>query len=421
MEEKFLIKGGKKLKGEIEISGCKNAATPILAATLLTEEDCIIDNLPLIEDIFSMIEILQNLGAKIEWQNKKRIKVNTKNINLKNINKKTIQKLRSSILILGPLLARFGKIELPQPGGCIIGSRPIDAHIRGLEEIGVKSQQNKDYYSFQIKEIKNNKITLPEFSVTATENILLFSSILKQTTTLKIAAIEPHVQDLALVLNKMGAQINLLPDHTFQIKGKEKLSGFYHSIISDPVEAGTYLILAGATGGEIKVKKINPEHLAIVIEKLQEFGIKIIEKKNEIIAIGPKKLKSVSKIQTLPYPGLPTDLQCAFGALATQSPGATLIHDPMYEGRLKYLEEINRMGGNIIFCDPHRAIITGPTHLFGRDIKNYDLRGGTALIIAALIAQGESTIDNIYQIDRGYEKIETKLRKIGANIKRIKI
>jgi len=421
MEEKFLIRGGQKLKGEVEVSGCKNAATPILAATILTKEDCIIDNLPLIEDIFSMIDILKNIGAKIEWLGKRRVKINTKNINIKNINKKTIQKLRSSILILGPLLTRFGKITMPQPGGCIIGSRPIDAHIKGLAETGVKIRQNKDYYSFQLQKIKNNKVTLPEFSVTATENILLFSSRLPQDTTLKIAAIEPHVQDLSLVLNAMGAKIELLSDHTFQIRGKEKLSGFCHSIISDPVEAGTYLILAGTMGGTIKVKKINPEHLAIVIEKLNEFGIKIIETKDEIIAVGPQKLKSVSKIQTLPYPGLPTDLQCAFGVLATQAPGATLIHDPMYEGRLKYLEEINRMGGNIIFCDPHRAIITGPTPLFGRDIKNYDIRGGTALIIAALIAEGQSTIDNVYQIDRGYEKIEVKLKKIGANIKRIKV
>jgi len=426
--EVFEIKGPNKLQGEIEVFGCKNAATPILVATLLTDKPCVIKNIPLIEDIFRMVELMKGIGAEVDWIGKRALRIQAKNINPDSLNPDLVNKLRSSILFLGPLLSRFKKVSMPQPGGCVIGARPIDAHIEAMKEIGaiVEEKDNRLIFKMnrsrtKINLVRDREIILPEFSVTATENVLLSSSLIEEKTIIKIAALEPHVQDLILVLRKMGAEIKYLGPHEIEIKGKKKLKGFNHSIIYDPVEAGTYLILAGVTGSKFKVKNVNTSHLDLVIKKLKDFGMSFEIKENEIIADGRNKLKAVSKIQTMPYPGIPTDLQCNFGVLATQAEGVTLIHDPMFEGRLKYLEELNQMGAKIVICDPHRALVFGKTKLFGKAIKTYDLRGGAALILAALAASGKSTIDNIYQIDRGYERIEEKLKKLGAKIERKKL
>ena len=423
--EIFEIIGPNKLKGEIEVLGCKNAATPILAATLLTDKPCIIENLPLIEDIFRMIELLKSVGAEVDWVGKRALKIQAKNINPDGLNPDLVNKLRSSILFLGPLLSRFKKVSMPQPGGCLIGVRPLDAHLEAMEEIGAEVEKENGKLTFKMNKtrakinlVRGKEIVLSEFSVTATENVLLSSSLVEKKTIVKIAALEPHVQDLILVLRKMGAEIKYRGPHEIEIKGKKKLNGFRHHIIYDPVEAGTYLILAGATGSKFKIKNANPNYLDLVIKKLKNFGMTFEIKKDGIIADGRNKLKAVSKIQTMPYPGIPTDLQCAFGVLATQAEGATLIHDPMFEGRLKYLEELNQIGAKIVICDPHRALIFGKTKLFGKAIKTYDLRGGAALILAALAATGKSSIDNVYQIDRGYEKIEKRLQELGARIKR---
>lgn len=415
----FKISGPNKLKGEIEVRGSKNAATPILAATLLTDKPCIIKNLPLIEDVFRMIEILQKLGAEINWLEKREIKIQAKNIQPDNLDEKLVCQLRSSVLLVGPLLARFKEFSLPQPGGCLIGSRSIDTHLEALKELGAEAEKKDDHFVFKLKKFKPVEIVLPEFSVTATENLLLAASLIPQKTIIKIAALEPHVQDLIAVLQEMGAEIKITGLHQIEIKGKKELKGFEHSLIFDPVEAGTYLILAGVTGSKFKVKNAEVFHLDLVLKKLRDFGMKFEIEKDGIIADGQGELKAVSKIQTMPYPGIPTDLQCNFGVLATQAQGKTLIHDPLFDGRLEYLKELNQMGAKVEFCDPHRAIISGPTKLSAKDIKTYDLRGGAALILAALIASGESTIDNIYQIDRGYEKIEERLQKLGAKIERI--
>ena len=418
--EIFEIKGPNELKGEIEVRGSKNAATPILAATLLTDKPCVIKNLPLIEDVFRMIELIKGLGADVDWAGKRALRIQAKNINPDGLDPDLVNKLRSSILFLGPLLSRFKKVSMPQPGGCVIGARPIDAHIEAMKEIGAVVEEKDDKLFFKLNEkSKDREIILPEFSVTATENVLLSSSLVEKKTIIKIIALEPHVQDLILVLKKMGADIKYLGPHEIEIKGKKKLKGFDHSLIYDPVEAGTYLILAGVTKSKFKIKNINMSHLDLVIKKLKDFGMGFEIKKDGIIADGRNKLKAVSKIQTMPYPGIPTDLQCNFGVLATQAGGATLIHDPMFEGRLKYLEELNQMGAKVLFCDPHRALVFGKTKLFGKAIKTYDLRGGAALILAALAASGKSTIDNIYQIDRGYERLEERLQKLGAKIERM--
>jgi len=423
MADIFKIKGPNELKGEIEVRGSKNAATPILAATLLTDKACIVKNLPLVEDIFRMIEILQGLGVKVDWVGKREVKIQAKNINPAALDENLVGKLRSSILFLGPLLARFKKISLPQPGGCLIGVRPIDAHLEAAVDLGAEAKKKNNYYSLSLKfkKPKNREIVLSEFSVTATENSLLAASLLNKKTIIKIAALEPHVQDLILVLKKMGAEIKINGPHEIEVIGRRKLKGFEHFLIYDPVEAGTLLILAGATKSRFKVKNANAKYLDLVLKKLRDFGMSFEIKKDGIVANGQRKLRAVSKIQTMPYPGIPTDLQCNFGVLATQAEGATLIHDPLFEGRLKYLEELNQMGAKIVICDPHRALIFGKTKLFGKDIKTYDLRSGAALILAALAAKGKSIIDNVYQIDRGYERLEERLQKLGAKIERKQI
>lgn len=424
-EQSFQIQGKKPLKGEIEVKGCKNAATPIIAAALLTDEPCYIKNLPLVEDIFRMLDIAEELGAKVEFVAEREVRIEAKDLNPLKIRKDLVTMLRSSVFLLGPLLSRFGEVKMPQPGGCLIGARPVDSHLEGFQQLGAKIEKEGEYYILKNKELKSGEVVLPEFSVTATENILMAAASLPGKTVIKIAALEPHVKDLGRVLTKMGAKIRWLEDHTVEIEGQKKLRGFSHSVIYDAVEAGSFIILAAATKGDLIIKNVPLNNLDLVILKLKEFGItleKIKEKENFIFDIKvhcPKEFLPVQKIQVLPYPGIPTDLQCAFGVLATQNPGETLIHDPMYEGRLKYLEGLNKMGADVSILDPHRAIVRGPSYLRGIPIKNYDLRSGAALIIAGLIAEEETIISNAYQVDRGYEKIEERLQKVGASIKRI--
>jgi len=447
-KEHFLINGKGSLSGEIEVRGCKNAATPIIAAALLTDEPCYIQNLPLVEDIFRMIEIIETLGAKVDWQGEREIKIEARNIDPSKMEEEIIKKLRSSVFLFGPLLPRFKKVKLRSPGGCLIGVRPIDAHLKGFEQIGADIEKEGKYYVLFGDHLVPGEVILPEFSVTATENILMAASLLSGKTIVKIAAIEPHVKDLSCVLSKMGAGIKWSENHTVEINGQKKLHGFSHSLIYDPVEAGSFIILAGASRGDIVIRNAPLENLDLVIQKLREFGIsfeklspsplakpyhlkrkvkgkgdrvKEIQGISDVRIRSKKKLSPVQKIQVLPYPGIPTDLQCAFGVLATQNSGKTLIHDPMYEGRLRYLEELNKMGADISLLDIHRAIVNGPSRLQGISIKNYDLRSGAALIIAGLIAEGKTSISDAYQVDRGYEKIEDRLRSIGADIKRVKI
>lgn len=426
----FLIEGGKPLRGEIEVRGCKNAATPIIAATLLTEEPCYIQNLPLVEDIFRMLEIIEALGAKVEWQGERSVRIEAKEVDPSNIKEDLVMMLRSSILLLGPIISRCGKIEIPKPGGCLIGARPTVTHLDGFTQLGAKVKVIEtdlcEKYILSAKKLTSSEIILPEFSVTATENILMAASSLEDKTVIKIAALEPHVQDLSVVLSKMGAKIKWFPHHVVEIMGRKKLSGFSHTIIYDPVEAGSFLILGGVVGNNILIKNVPSNFLSLVIKKIQEFGIKTdrTRKKHDLSSFKvkkPSRLSSVEKIQVLPYPGIPTDLQCAFGVLASQAEGETLIHDPLYEERLRYLKDLKRMGADILFLDSHRAIVKGPSKLHGTSIENYDLRSGAALIIASLIARGKTTISNAYQVDRGYERIEERLKKLGAIIRRVQV
>ncbi|MEK7510170.1 MAG: UDP-N-acetylglucosamine 1-carboxyvinyltransferase [Patescibacteria group bacterium] len=422
--DRFVIHGGNPLKGEIEVQGAKNAAFPVLAATILTKEDCIIENLPLIEDVSRTVDILESMGAKIDWLEERTVRVNTKDLDPSQINRKLISMLRGSVLFFGPLLARFGKINLPQPGGCIIGARPIDTHLDAFSQLGVQISPTRGGFEMQFSgELKNQEVILNEFSVTATENILLFASLLDTPVTLKIADQDYQVQELIRFLEQMGVRIRIPELHTIVIEGAKRLRGVRHYLIADPIEAGTFIAFGIGTKGTMAVKNVEIRFLELFLKKLRDFGanVEILPhaRRGEVRIFPAKRLK-IDKIQSLMYPGIHSDLQSVLGVLATQSKGSTLLHDPLYEGRLKYLEELNKMGAEVYFTDPHRAIINGPTKLYGADLGTFDLRGGAALIMAALMAKGKSTITNIYQVDRGYERIEERLQKLGADIKRVK-
>ena len=421
MSEKFIINGGKPLKGEIEVRGAKNAAFPILAASLLTEEPCVIDNIPLIEDIFRIIEILEELGAEVSWLSERKLQIQNKGINPKKLDKNIVKKIRGSVLLIGPLLARLGEIVFPEPGGCIIGARPISTHLDAFSQLGVDIIFQADSFHFkQGKDSGKREVILNEFSVTTTENILLFSSLFNSQTVIKCADYDYPVQELIKVLEKMGVEIKESEGHILIEKGRDKLRGFEHKIIYDPIEAGTFILLSAAAKGNVLIKNVEIPFLELVLKRLKDFGLPLEIVDENSVRVMPWSNLKMEKIQALPYPGIPTDLLPLFGVLATQSEGTTLIHDPLYENRLKYLEELNKMGGQIIFADPHRAIVNGITPLFGIEVNSPDIRGGASLIAGALIAGGTTIIDNVYQIDRGYEKIEERLQKLGADIKRVK-
>ena len=307
---------------------------------------------------------------------------------------------------------------MPEPGGCIIGNRPLDTHTYALEQLGAKIEKKDRFYGMRVDRLKGTTIILPEFSVTATENVLMAASLAEGRTVIKLAAAEPHVQDLCVFLNEMGAKITGIGTHTLIIDGVKELHGAEHAIIPDQIEAGTFAVMAAATRGEIKIKNIIPEHLEIILLKLKQIGVKL-EVGSDYVQVLPSADLRAFKLQTMPYPGFPTDLQSPFGVLATQCQGTSLIQDPLFEGRMGYVNELAKMGANAIIADPHRVIITGPTPLYGQDIKSLDLRAGATLIIAGLIATGQTTINQAEIIDRGYEKIEERLSKLGANIKRI--
>jgi UDP-N-acetylglucosamine 1-carboxyvinyltransferase len=420
MSEKFVIHGGKPLKGEIEVRGAKNAAFPLLCASLLTKEECEISNLPLIEDVFRMLEILKSLGSKITWTGERTVKIKNEKISLGKIKEDLVCLLRGSVLFLGPLLGRFGRIRFPLPGGCVIGARPIDTHLDGFGQLGVKIFKEGQKYLFELPQKKGGEVILNEFSVTATENLMLLASLIPGKTVIKTADQDYQVQELAKFLGEMGVAIKGVGTHQITVFGSKKLKGAKHKLLFDPIEAGTFILMAAATRGNVLVKNVELSFLELPLKRLRDYGVPLKIVGPKALRVLPWKKLKIDKIQSLPYPGIPSDLQSAFGVLATLSPGSTLVHDPLYEGRLKYLEDLNKMGAEIYFADPHRAVINGPTHLQGTELGPIDLRGGAALIMAGLIAKGKTIINNIYQIDRGYERIEERLRQIGADIKRIK-
>lgn len=421
---KFVVNGGRKLEGQIDVRGSKNAALPIIASTLLTETPCVIENIPLIGDVLTLIEIIRKMGSDIEWIGERSVRIVNKDIDTSKLDGDLVCKIRSSILLLGPILARFGEIKINTPGGCRIGVRPMDAHFDAFKDLGfsVDYDEKKDIYSVKkISEPKSREVVLKEFSVTATENIMIYSAF-SGGTKIKLVALEPHVTDLGRFLITLGAEIGGLGTHEIDIKrGIEKGKEVNYSIMSDPIEAGTFMVLGIATGSDIVINKVPVDSLTLPFLKLEEFGAKFSVNGDSVkIENSGVKLRAVKKIEVRPYPGFPSDLQAPFGVLATQAEGETLIFDTLYEGRLKYLYELEKMGAIMEILDPHRAIIKGPTELIAKEVESIDLRAGATLVIAALVAEGESTLHTAEQIDRGYEKIEERLNSLGAQIKRVK-
>lgn len=416
--DKFVINGNRELAGEIEVRGSKNAAGPILAAVLLTNEDCIIDNLPLIEDINITLEILKDLGVQVEFLSERKIKFNAKNINLDNMDFTKFAKARISVLFIGPLLARFKQFKFPSPGGDKIGLRPISVQLNALRKLGVMINREDGYYSIDRDELIGKEIILEEFSVTATEILMMAAVLSKGKTIIKGAAAEPHVEDLGNMLLKMGAKIKGHGTHTIEIDGVEKLKGCEHKITPDYLEGGTFIVIGALTPGRVTVKNIDLGHLDLFLSKLEEIGVNFDKGENQVTVFYSPFLKAV-RIQALPHPGIPTDLLPIIVPLLTRAQGKSLIHDPLYPGRFGYVDELRKMGADIEIVDPHRSFVFGPNKLKGITIESSDIRAGAGLIIAGLMADGKTTINNVFQIDRGYERIEDRLQKLGADIKRI--
>ncbi len=422
---KFIIQGNKSLSGTIKISGSKNAATPIIAATLLTDQICVINNLPWIKDVEKMLNILKSLGSEIQIESDKnslgrRVKICNKNVHPVSLDKVAVKSMRSSILFLGPLLARFGQISLPEPGGCLIGNRPLDIHFYTLTALGAKVSYKKGEYHFKAKKLKGNTV-LPEFSVTVTENLLMAACLAEGQTIIKTAACEPHVQDLCYFLEKLGAEIKGLGTHTLIVTPIKKnfipQAPINHVLIPDQIEAGTFAVLGAVTRSQIKIENIIPEHLEIILLKFKKIGMNFEIGDDYLITKPTINLKAFH-LQTLPWPGFPTDLQAPFGLLATQCRGTSLIHETIFESRFGYISELIKMGAKALILNPHQVSITGPRPLYGQEIKSYDLRAGATLIIAGLLAQGQTIINEAEIVDRGYERIEEKLRNLGAEIRR---
>ncbi len=419
MEGKFIIKGGIPLRGKVEISGYKNSAGAVLAATLLSKESSIIDNLPICTDVLDQIEILRQMGAEIEWLNDHKVKVNPMNINPEKIPTELFEKMRLSVLLVGPLLARFKKLKIPHPGGDKIGLRPISTHLEALKEFGVKVEEKDGFYCLETSEIiLGKRVVLKEFSVSATEILMMVASISNGKTVIELAAAEPQVQDLGNFLRQMGVKIGGNGTHKITIEGSKELKGTEFKISPDLLEVGTFLIAFALTGGEGRIINVKAQHLIAFLEKMKEIGVNFEVLPNEIIVKPSNNFKS-TKVQVLLYPGFPTDLQPQTSVLLTQASGKSLIHDPLYENRFQYLHELRKMGADIEITDPHRALIFGKTELTGNKISALDIRSGAALILAALCSKGETEIGDISQIERGYEKFDEKMKQLGAQIAKV--
>ncbi len=410
---RFIIQGGKKLEGEIEISGSKNAALPIIAATVLNAGTTTLYNVPDIQDVNTMFEILKKIGATIKRKNNKII-INTSKIHTYEIPDDLMRQMRSSIILAGALLGKYHKARFSCPGGCDIGSRPIDLHLNGFEKLGVNIKEEYGEIYCDAEKIIGTQIHLDFPSVGATENIILASCLGEGTTVITNAAREPEIEDMIKYLNKMGAKINGAGTDKVEIVGVKKLSEISYNIMPDRIETGTYLVAGAITNGNIKLLNVNSKHIEPILNKLDEVNCKLNISNNEIEIIAPKRVKAVD-IKTMPYPGFPTDMQSIFGALLITAKGTSVITENIFESRYKYTQELIRMGAKIN-VEGRIAIIKGTKKIQGTNVVATDLRGGASLVIAGLYANGVTQIDNIHYILRGYEKMDEKLKKVGAKI-----
>lgn len=416
--DKLIVKGGNPIHGEVTISGAKNAVLPIIIGALLAEDVTVLHDVPKLSDVATISEILENLGAQIKFEN------NTMTIDCRTVNNYTapydvIQKMRASVQIMGPLLARFGKAKISMPGGCAIGTRPIDLHLKGLEALGAQIQMNHGDMDASVPngKLHGNRIYLDFPSVGATEHIMMAAVTAEGTTVIENAAEEPEIVDLANFFNSMGANVRGAGTSIIKIEGVERLHGTNYTIIPDRIEAGSYMIAAAIAGGDVLVKNVIVDHIKPLISKLRDCGVEIIEEGNNLRVIGHLPFKAAD-IKTLPYPGFPTDMQAQFMALMVMAEGTSVITETVFENRFMHVDELRRMGANIK-VDGRNAIVEGVTHLAGCSVKATDLRAGAALITAALVAEGETEITGLQYIDRGYEDLVEKFRNIGADIVRV--
>ena len=417
--EKIIVKCVKELKGEVDISSAKNSILPIIAATILCPEPIIINNTPMLEDVEVICKLLNELNCDIDlscFTNK--LTINTRNINPIDANEELIRKMRASFLIMGPMLARFGYCKLSLPGGCNIGSRPIDLHLKGFKALGAEIISGHGFVEVKAKKLKGNRIYLDFPSVGATENIIMASVLAEGTTIIENAAEEPEIWDLANFLNKMGAKIEGAGLGKITIVGVNSLKGIEYTPIYDRIEAGTFMIAAAITNSRIKINGVNQEHLRPVIEKLKEGGVSFEGYKNSSVIVDGRGNKKPLDIKTLPYPGFPTDMQAQIMSLLSVVKGVSIVTETVFENRFMHVAELQRMGANIKI-DGRTAIIEGVPKLTGCQVKATDLRAGAAMILGGLVAEGETQISDIYHIDRGYVEIENKFRKLGAEIYRV--
>ena len=412
----YIIEGGKKLQGETYVTGSKNASLPIMAASLLNKGITKLYNVPNIHDTQMMIEILKSLGCKVK-KNQNKVVIDSKNISKFEIPENLMHQMRSSVIFAGAILGRYKKAIFSYPGGCDIGARPIDLHLKGFEKLGVKINKNFGKINCEADEIIPCEVNLDFPSVGATENIMLASSLAKGTTKIINAAMEPEIVDLQNFLNKMGAKITGAGTNIIKIEGVNNLKDVSYNIMPDRIEAGTILAATAITGGEIILKKVEIKHIAPVIDKLEEMGCRIKLNNNEIELNSPKRLKSID-IKTMPYPGFPTDMQAIMGACLTIASGTSVITENIFENRFKYLSELEKMGAKIKI-EGKTAIIKGTRKLYGAKVKSTDLRGGASLVLASLAAKGTSKVDNIEYILRGYENLDEKLNNLGAKIYKV--
>ncbi len=420
--DKFRISGGRALKGRVSISGAKNSALPCMAAAVLSAETVILHNLPYVKDIITQRRLLEDLGATVLTPELRTHKITARQIELFEAPYELVRTMRASVLALGPLLARFGKAKVSLPGGCAIGTRPIDLHLKAFEKLGAEVRLESGNVIARAPKggrLIGGEINFEKVTVTGTENLMMAATLARGRTVLLNAACEPEISDLAELLNKMGARVRGAGTSRMEIEGVEALGSAEHTIIPDRIETGTFIAAAAITRGELEIKDCEPQHLVAVIEKFRAVGVEIDELNPSTLHVSGRQKLTAKDARTEPYPQFPTDMQAQYMALMTQAEGHATIEETVFENRFMHASELQRMGASISI-DGHTATVTGPTPLTGAPLIASDLRASASLVLAGLVAEGETIIDRVYHIDRGYEKIEAKLRAVGADIERLR-
>jgi UDP-N-acetylglucosamine 1-carboxyvinyltransferase len=423
--EKLLIEGGRPISGTLVPSGNKNAALPLLAASLLTEDPVTLQNMPDIGDVHTMAEILDDIGVDVRQLGPQTWQVRAHDVHTNELNPELFGRIRGSITLAGPMLARTGAVRLPRPGGDVIGRRRVDTHFLAFSALGAEVNSGR---SFHVKcdQLRGTDILLDEASVTGTENAIMASVLAEGTTLIRNAACEPHVQDLCHMLCQFGAQIEGIGSNTLTVQGVDRLSGGEFSVGPDHMEVGSYIALAAVTGGELLIKNAAPEHLRMIGLVFDRLGVQFEVRGEDVfvpmeqpLTVTPDVGGAIPTIKDAPWPAFPADLMSIAIVVASQAEGTVLVHEKMFESRLYFVDQLIGMGARIILCDPHRCVVQGPSPLHGEEVSSPDIRAGMALLIAALCAEGQSLIRNIRQIDRGYQRIEEKLTSLGARVSRI--